>query len=100
MFNEEGIYAGGVDLVMDSNIICNNKLDVRGNKKYLQNAKGINNFCDISEEWHDDEKERCTYNCTQIPLKQEIDYNKYLIMAIILITILSSLLVIYYKKFI
>ncbi len=99
MFNDEGIYAGGADLVMDSNIICNNKLDVRGNKKYLQNPKGINNFCDISEEWHDDKKEGCMYNCTQIPVKQEIDYNKYLIMAIILITILSSLLVIWYKKF-
>lgn len=32
-------------------------------------------------------------------IRQESEYNKYISMAIILITILSSLLVIYYKKF-
>jgi len=105
-----GINSTLSNIEMNSNVVCNNK-EIDLYSENWQNSTGVNNTCDNPDGWDDEEKEGCTYKCgeqklTEKPSKlpekppyQEPNYNNYIIITIILITILLTVFVIWYKKF-
>jgi len=99
--NKMGILSLNSNFTLNSNIICGNKVvDISKSKNSV--GEGNDNACDNPNGWNDKGKKGCTYKCNEQkpPDKPtESDYNLILSIAVILITIILSLIVVWYRKF-
>ncbi|MDI6730836.1 MAG: right-handed parallel beta-helix repeat-containing protein [Candidatus Altarchaeum sp.] len=98
--NDVGINSESSNFTANSNFVCGNNKDFE--LVYSVVGEGNDNVCDNPNTWNDKGKKGCTHKCNEqkTPDKQtESDYNFILAIAIILITILLSAFVIWYKKF-